>query len=276
MAPSGRKSDQSLLGSGMRSSASVQSGRRQAPDKGTPGGSPAAAGFPRAGDSGMTASPTALLDRCILFRALDEESRRDLAARAHRRRYHAGDTIFTTGAPGHSMMGVLSGRVRITLPLVKGREVVLADLPAGEVFGEVALLDGRDRSASATALTDCELLVLDRAHVLPILEQRPDVCLRLLSLVCDRLRRSDERMADIAFADLPSRLAKLLLARTEGMGSPGRLRLSQLELATMIGGSRENVNRQLRDWQKRGYVELGIGSVTIRSRDDLASIANPA
>jgi CRP-like cAMP-binding protein len=222
----------------------------------------------------LTSSPLALLDRCILFRALDEDSRRDLAARAHRRRYQAGDTIFTAGGPGHSMMGVLSGRVRITLPLVKGREVVLADLPAGEVFGEVALLDGRDRSASATAISETELLILDRAHVLPILEARADVCLRLLSLVCDRLRRSDERMADIAFSDLPSRLAKLLLARTEGLPPPGRLRLSQLELATMIGGSRENVNRQLRAWQRRGFVELGIGSVTIRSRGELASIAN--
>src|SRR5688572_30614594 len=104
MAPSGRKSDKSSLGSGMRRSDPVPSNRRKAPDNEMPGGSSVPIGSPRPGDSGIVASPTALLDRCILFRALDEQSRRDLAARAHRRRYNAGDTIFTTGGPGHSMM----------------------------------------------------------------------------------------------------------------------------------------------------------------------------
>lgn len=232
------------------------------------------------GSSGADATPTGkaaaasgLLAGCFIFRALDDDIRRELGARAHRRRYSAGEVIFSVGEPGHAMMAIISGTVRIALPTVSGREVVLADLPAGEVFGEVALLDGSDRSASATARDDCELLVLERSHVLPILRERADVCLKLLTLLCARLRRSDERMADIGFSDLPARLAKTLLRGTDA-ATGGRLNLSQSALADMVGSSRENVNRQLRDWRRRGIVETGIGWVAVTRPAELAADAD--
>lgn len=213
------------------------------------------------------------LAQCMVFAALSAEDRRALAGRAHHQRFVSGETIFIIGDPGLSMMAIIEGIVRVSFPAADGREIVLADLAPGEVLGEVALLDGRPRSASAVAYSDCDLLVLDRRDVLGLLEQRPAACLRLLSLLCERLRRSDERMADIAFRDLPARLAKTLLAITSAAGAPARTRLSQGELARMVGSARENVNRHLRDWHRRGIIEISQRGIAIQRRDALSRLA---
>ena len=226
----------------------------------------------RAGTAGRL-DPAHALARCILFKALDAAGQRELAASAHRRRYRAGTPIFQFGDPGDSMMAVLSGTVRITLPVLKGREMVLADIGAGEVFGEIALLDGCDRSAAAMAFTNCEVLVLERRDALRFLGLHPEACLKLLELLCGRVRRSDERMLDVGFCEIPVRLAKVLLART---GDKARVSFSQSDLASMIGASRENVNRHLRDWRRRGILERKDGWIVILQRDMLAALATPA
>jgi CRP/FNR family transcriptional regulator, cyclic AMP receptor protein len=197
-----------------------------------------------------------LLEKCALFKALNEQERHELAAHAQPRGFAANEPIFHVGDPGHSMMGVVVGTVRISLPTPKGREMILADLPAGELFGEIALLDGKPRSASATALTKCELLVLERRDVVPFLERSPTACLNLMQLLCCRIRRSDERMAEIAFFDLPARLARALMRSAPSGREPLKLSLSQRELAEMSGATRENVNRCLREWQRHGILEL--------------------
>jgi CRP/FNR family transcriptional regulator, cyclic AMP receptor protein len=121
----------------------------------------------------------------------------------------------------------------------KDKEVILADLPAGEIIGEMAVLDGKPRSADGIALTNVELLVLDRREFMPFLEEHPKVCLKLLAQVCAKVRLADERMADIGFVDMPARLAKALLryAPPEGSHKPFKVGLKQHELAEMIGGS---------------------------------------
>lgn len=197
-----------------------------------------------------------VLERCALFRALGERERIDLAAHAQPRTFAANQPIFHLGEPGYSMMGVVVGAVRIWLPTPKGRDIILADLSAGELFGEIALLDGQARSANATALTNCELLVLERRDVLPFLERSPTACLNLMQMLCARVRRSDERMAEIAFFDLPARLARVLLRYPAAGRGPPKLSLSQRELAEMSGSTRENVNRCLRDWQRQGILDL--------------------
>jgi len=207
-------------------------------------------------NSGMAEHGRKLLEKCPLFGAMHEQGRRELVLHARPRSFVAGEPICHVGEPGQSMMAVVVGTVRISLPTTKGREIILADLPAGELFGEIAMLDGKPRSANATALTRCELLVLERRDVLPFLERSPAACLKLMEMLCARIRRSDERMSDIAFFDLPTRIAKtLLLFPARGPG-PAKLSLSQSELADMCGGTRENVNRCLREWQRRGIVEL--------------------
>jgi CRP/FNR family transcriptional regulator, cyclic AMP receptor protein len=161
------------------------------------------------------------------------------------------------------------------LPGPKGKIMILADLGAGELIGEVALLDGKDRSADATALTNCTVAVLERRDVVAFLENRTDTCLKLLELMCARLRKSDERMAEIAFYELPARLAKVLLDRSSGLPSgSAKLSLSQGELASMINASRENVNRCLRDWQRRGIVSVDERWISVLQRDTLSSMAN--
>jgi CRP/FNR family transcriptional regulator, cyclic AMP receptor protein len=197
-----------------------------------------------------------LLGQCALFRALDERERHELAARAQPRSFAGGEPIFHVGEPGQSMMGVVVGTVRISLPTRKDKEIILADLAAGELVGEIALLDGKPRSANGRALTNCELLVLERRDVLPFLERSPTACLNLMQLLCGRIRRSDERMSEIAFFDLPARLARALLRYPAQGRGPLKLSLSQSELAEMSGATRENVNRCLREWQRRGILQL--------------------
>jgi CRP/FNR family cyclic AMP-dependent transcriptional regulator len=221
-----------------------------------------------------TGQHNALFDRCFLFRALGQSDRALLAARAVRARYAAGTPVFQMGDPGDSMMVIVAGGVRISLPTKAGRDIILSDLKAGEVFGEVALLDGLPRSAAATALTNCELLLLRREDVIPFLRSQPDSCLALVALLCGRLRQADERMTDIGLSHLPARLAKTILSRTsDGTGAASRIGVSQSDLAGMVGSSRESVNRTLRQWHQQGLLELKDGWITILGRDALAALA---
>lgn len=214
-----------------------------------------------------------LLEKCTLFATLDQKARREIAAYAKPRSFGLGELICRLGDPGDSMMAVIVGTVRISLPAIKGREIILADLQTGDLFGEIALLDGKMRSADATAHTKCELMVLHRRDLFPFLERNPAACIKLMEMLCARIRRSDERMADIAFLNLQARLAKTLLNYPTNSAGSIRLSLSQSELAAMAGGARENVNRCLRDWQRRGILELKDRWTIIRQPEALRKLA---
>jgi CRP/FNR family transcriptional regulator, cyclic AMP receptor protein len=215
-----------------------------------------------------------LLERCSLFRALDPDARRQLASLAHPFRFGAGEVIFEAGSPGQSMMAVVTGTVRVTARSARGYQILLADLSAGEVFGEIALLADRGRTANAIALTPCELLVLERRDIRPFLERHPDVCLKLLATLGGRLRGADEQITEFAFSDLDVRLSKTLLRLTNGAGS--RVGTSQRELATMTGAPQESVNRCLRKWQRSGLVRLHEGGIALADLEALARIAGSA
>jgi CRP-like cAMP-binding protein len=217
-----------------------------------------------------------LLEKSTLFGILDEKARREIAAFAKSRSYSTGEPICRLDDQGDSMMAVVVGTVRIWLPAVKGREIILADLQSGELFGEIALLDGKPRSANATAFTNCELMVLERRDVMPFLERNPSACIKLMEFLCSRIRRSDERMSDIAFFDLPVRLAKTLLNYPTTRAGVVKLSLSQSELAAMAGGTRENVNRCLREWQRRGILELKDRWTIIRKPEALRQLLESA
>ena len=223
---------------------------------------------------GEALSAEHILQTCPLFHGLDAAGRHDLAKHARRQPVAAGAAIFDVGAPGTSMMAVLHGGVRISLPSARGKEIILADLGAGDVFGEIALLDGQPRSASARARVASTLLVLERRDVHALLRKRPEFCLSLIEVLCARLRRSDERMADLAFFDLPARLARTLLKRkTEAVSAGRESPLSQSDIAKMIGASREPVNRCLRDWERRGLVSLDGGRIAMIDIDAISALA---
>jgi CRP/FNR family transcriptional regulator, cyclic AMP receptor protein len=214
------------------------------------------------------------LEKCSLFRALGPDARRQLASYAHRFRFAAGEVIFEAGSPGQSMMAVAAGTVRITARSSRGYQILLADVSAGEVFGEIALLADRGRTANAIALTACELLVLERRDIRPFLERHPEVCLMLLATLGGRLRGADARITEFAFSDLDARLSKTLLRLTNGAGP--KVGTSQRELATITGAPQESVNRCLRQWQRSGLVRLHEGEIALTDLEALARIAGAA
>lgn len=207
----------------------------------------------------------------FLFPLLDAAERARFIAAARPRSWPAGAAIFVVDDPGSSMMLVRSGTVRISYPTPDGHSFLLADLGPGDVFGEIAMLDGGHRSADATAVTDCTLLVFERREFMPLLEGNWRLAEAVLKVVCERLRKADAHIADLAFADLPSRLAKALIARGQE-GADGDLQVtdSQSTLAAMVGSSREAVNRCLRKWQGAGLVTIADGRITLSDPDLLA------
>jgi CRP/FNR family cyclic AMP-dependent transcriptional regulator len=133
------------------------------------------------------------------------------------------------------------------------------------------VLDGEERSADATAMTDCELLVLNRRDFLPVLEDHADLCMILLRLLCRRLRQTTEQVEDVMFLHLESRVAKALLQLVESVGLRGlhspsvELHVSQRDLGNMAGGSRESVNKIFQNWHRWGLIDLSKGSIMIRN-----------
>jgi CRP/FNR family transcriptional regulator, cyclic AMP receptor protein len=205
----------------------------------------------------------AALGASFLFPLLGPQEKTRFVAAARQQSWRAGASIFSMGDPGNSMMLIQTGQVRISYPSSDGRVILLGEFSPPAVFGEIALLDGRNRSADATATTNCTLLVFDRTTFREFLEKNWPLADAVLKLVCARLRRSDERMADLAFFDLPTRLAKALLERAQPgpHGSPSYTDDNQSAIAAMIGGSRESVNRCLRKWSKAGLVSTGDGRI---------------
>jgi len=222
-----------------------------------------------------------LLSDCVLFRKLSEHQRNTLVARAHMRRFEAGDTIFVMDALHDSMMAVLNGVVKISVSSADGKEIVLAILHAGEVFGEVAMLDGKPRSADATALTACNLAVLDRRDVLAALERNPGAWLGLVGVLCSRLRETDRHLVEVALLGLPMRLAKALLRALDSHGAQrpvslgNEFHLSQGELANLVGAARENVNKCLHKWRRLGIIRTEKRVIKIMDRAALEALVEP-
>jgi len=201
-----------------------------------------------------------LFEQHGFFGQLSESDLDAVLSHARIEHHRAGELIFAKGSPGRSMMAVLGGSVKISLPSVAGREIVLAINNPGDIFGEMALLDGSERTADATAMTDCDLLVIDQRDFIPFLERRTDLCIALLKLLCRRLRHTNEHVEGALFERLDVRLARTLtrLAATTGAPPSGPLciRISQNELASLLGAARESVNKQLHAWQRAGVVDL--------------------
>jgi len=217
-----------------------------------------------------------LLAQCSLFRGMSPDERNVLVARAHLRRLDAGETIFLMDSPGDSMMAILEGNVRISVPSPEGKEIVLAILHPGEVFGEIALLDGKGRTADARAMSRCNVAVLDRRDVVAFFERHPNAWPKLVEVLCDRLRRTDQHLAEMALLEIPLRLAKTLLRLlVEGNAASQKIALSQRELGNMVGASRESVNKCLNEWQRRGIVTIEDNFITIANRKMLEQMADP-
>jgi CRP/FNR family transcriptional regulator, cyclic AMP receptor protein len=226
-------------------------------------------------------SPTpdriSLLRNHPLFREFPAAVIEQFASRMTRRTMPRGTTIFSRGDPGSGLWGILKGAVKITMLATDGRELVINIIKAGEIFGEIALLDGQPRTADAATMTDCELIVIERRDFIPLLRSQPDIALKFIEVLCSRLRRTSGQLEDAVFLNLPSRLAKTLLHLAGDAEKPAsKIIITQRDIGQIIGMSRESTNKQLRAWAERKWVRLERGSVTILKPDALAEIAEEA
>jgi CRP/FNR family transcriptional regulator, cyclic AMP receptor protein len=220
-----------------------------------------------------------LLGACFLFRELGAEERNALFALVQIRAYSAGESIFDMGSAGDNMMAVLSGSVRISVPSPGGKEIVLAMLQPGEVFGEIAVLDGKERTADASAMATCHLAILERRYVLAFFNRNPEIWPKLVDVLCSRLRNGDRHIAELALLQVPTRLAKALLrlASVEWGTTNGhqllQVHLSQRELGNICGAGRESINKCLGLWQRRGIVQMEEGLIMLANRTALEELA---
>lgn len=215
-----------------------------------------------------------------LFEAMRPEELDQILEFATERRVPRGGAIFQKDDPGSSLLAVLAGRVRISMVSAEGKELTLNVINPGEVFGEIALLDGKPRSADATALEATVLLAVERRHFLPFLRRNEDLYLRLLAVLCDRLRRTSVALEEIALFDLEARLARLLVklaadyGRSVDGGTRIDIRLSQRDIATLVAASRESVNKQLSHWRDEGVLAMEGGHLVLRQPSALAELVN--
>lgn len=200
------------------------------------------------------------LARTALFAGLDESVLDTLGDKAVHRRYRKGNVIFVQGEQGERCFVIVEGAVKISAYHSDGREAVLAVLGPGDVFGELSLFDHAVRSADATAIENTELLSLDTKALTDVIAAHPEVGVTLLQVLGRRLRHTNEALQDIAFFDVPGRVARRIadLAKTHGQNTEDGvlidLPLSQESLAQMVGATRESVNKALATLRRRGLV----------------------
>jgi CRP-like cAMP-binding protein len=218
-----------------------------------------------------------VLERSPLFRGLAPPVVERIVALATQRQYRGGEIVFSQGDPGDALYAVVAGRVRISAGTADGREVSFNIMEPGDAFGEIALLDGGPRTASATATEATDLVAIRRDHLFSLVEREPKVALELLKLCGSRLRWTSGLLEDGAFLDAPARLAKRLLSLAELHGQRTKvgitLRISQEDLATFLSLSRQVVNQHLQGWKAKGWVALGRGRVTVRDEGAIRQAA---
>ena len=229
----------------------------------------------RAEEPQATTEARELLGAVPSLAGLAPEDLQDLASSARRRLYPKGQIIFHRGDPGDSLHIIVNGEVRIMLPSREGEEMTLARLGPGDFFGDLCLFDGGPRSATAIAVEATETTVVERYRFIEWLQSRPAAAIAVLAAVAGRLRAADELVGTLAFLDVHSRLARKLidLAGPAAEGSQVELRLSQDELASMVGVTRESVNKHLRFFKKRGAIDVYRRRIVLRSLDDLRRFA---
>jgi CRP/FNR family transcriptional regulator, cyclic AMP receptor protein len=214
----------------------------------------------------------AILQHHPLFGALGTALIDQLSAHATSKRIRRGTTIFSKGDPGSCLYAVFSGQVKITVPSGEGKDAVFNLIGPGQIFGEIALLDGGQRTADAVAARDCELLVIDRRDFIPLVQRQPEVAIKLIEILCGRLRNTSEQVEDVIFLDLPARLAKALLRLAGPAVANAKIVITQSELGQIIGVSREATNRQLREWERSGWVKLEAGGIVMLQPDALTRL----
>jgi len=214
-----------------------------------------------------------------LFSSLEAGELEALLAIGRRTKVPGNHSLFQRGSAADRFFVLLSGRARVVFTAHDGRELVVRLLEPGDVFGEIAVLDGGERTATVSTTEPCELLVVERSRLRSHLIAHPELNLKLLSLLAARLRQTTELLTDNVFLDVATRLAKVLRALVQSHGKPTRsgtridLKISQQELADMTGTSRVSVNKQLMSWQEQGLLSTERRVVTVHDMSAMEALA---
>ncbi len=203
-----------------------------------------------------------IIRKAPLFSALDDDASHALRASMVALKLNKGQVLFKEGQEGDRLYVVVHGKIKLGTTSADGRENLLSILGPGEMFGELSLFDPEPRTSTATAVTDARLVSLAHDAVMGLVTSSPQTSLELLRRLAQRLRKSNEVLADLVFADVPGRVAKAIMDLGErfGVQKEDGLHvnhdLTQEELAQLVGASRETVNKALADFASRGWVKL--------------------
>jgi CRP/FNR family transcriptional regulator, cyclic AMP receptor protein len=214
-----------------------------------------------------------VLQSHYLFGKLDPNHIDRLASCIIEKSVGRGAIIFAKDDAGSSLFAIREGTAKMTVPSADGHEVVVNLVTKGDIFGEIALLDGLPRTTDAVAISDCEMFVIERRDFLPLVREEPEIALKLIEIVCGRLRQTTQQVESIMFLQLPGRLAKALLRLSRGGGRERKVAVTQKDLGNIIGMSRESTNRQLRLWAENNWVRPERRGITILSVEALERIA---
>ena len=219
------------------------------------------------------------LKRFWLFSKLAEREIGQIAALARVQRHEARQIIVSQGDESADLFLIEKGRLKASAANAHGDEVVLSIMGPGDVFGEMALLDGQPRSATVEAMEACQLVVIESRAFQALLLEIPSLGASLMKVMARRLRELTDRTQDVSLLDVESRLAKIVLALAARFGDRDAagaititVKLSQQELASMVGATRELVNRRLRHWVQEGFIEQAGGLLVVKREDALKGI----
>jgi len=213
--------------------------------------------------------PAALVASIPLFATLEPDARQLIARLIRVRRYAARQTVVWEGEPGGVLFVTLTGYLKVVTAGAEGKEVLLNVMGPGEVIGELSVLDGQPRSASVIALETSQLATIEREPLLEVMRASPNLAICMVEVLAQRLRNLSKRCENISSMDISSRLADVLVTLAEKHGEKtGRdvripVRLSQQDLGSMVGATRESVNKQLRSWTHSGVLKQEAGRVII-------------
>jgi CRP-like cAMP-binding protein len=225
----------------------------------------------KVGDTRHFCSKSWVLRQHPMFCDLEPEALDQLCRYAKHTVLKRGAAIFAKDDPGNSLYAVISGTVKISISSPDGRNAILNLIGPGELFGEMAVLDGQPRSADATANTNCEIFVIDRRDFLPFVRSQPTLAMKFIELLCERVRRTSEQVEQVILQDLPGRLASALLGLMDPQSRT--IAITQQEISEMVGMTRESINKQLRAWAARHWVRLEHCAIAVLDASALRELA---
>jgi len=201
-----------------------------------------------------------------IFAALPLADRAELASRMRLRQFSRDEVVFHRDDPAGHFFVIVAGTVKLAGADESGREVVIAILRGGDVFGELELFDDQPRSVTVTAITETQALALGREDFFEVLERNPRSMRAMLTLLTRTIRDTAGRIEDLVFLDVPSRVAKSLLDLGSATGSNGEIHLTQEDIAAFVGATRTSVNRVLADLEQQGIIALGRRHIEIKDQ----------